>query len=48
MGRLDVDSLFINFPLEEAIDICVNTFFENVENVEDLWNIEFNIDDYGV
>ena len=33
MGRLDVDSLFTNIPLEEAIDICTNKLFENSENV---------------
>ena len=36
MGSLDVDSLFINIPLEETIDIWANTLFENTEKVEDL------------
>ena len=27
MGSLDVDSLFTNIPLEEAIDICANLLF---------------------
>ena len=36
MGSLDVDSLFINIPLEETIDICSNTLFENTEIVEAL------------
>ena len=31
MGSLDVDSLFTNIPLEETIDICTNTLFENTE-----------------
>ena len=33
MGSLDVDSLFTNIPLEETIDICTNTLFENMEKV---------------
>ena len=36
MGSLDVDSLFINIPLEETNDICANTLFENTEIVEAL------------
>ena len=36
----DVDSLFTNFPLEENIDICFNTLFENMEKVG-LSKIEF-------
>ena len=28
MESVDVDSLFTNIPLEEAIDICTNTLFE--------------------
>ena len=35
-GSLDVDSLFTNMPLEETIDICANTIFENAEKVEGL------------
>ena len=31
MGSLDVDSLSINIPLEETIDICANTFFEKLK-----------------
>ena len=41
MGSLDVDSLFTNIPLEETIDICANTLFENTEIVEGLSKIEF-------
>ena len=40
MGSLDVDSLFINIPLEETIGICTNTFFENTEKVG-LSKVEF-------
>ena len=40
MGSVDVDSLFTNIPLEEAIDICTDTLFENVEKVG-LSKIEF-------
>ena len=36
MGSLDVDLLFINIPLDETIDICVNWLFENTNTVEDL------------
>ena len=41
MGSLDVDSLFTNILLEETIDICTNTLFENTEKVEGLSKIEF-------
>ena len=41
MGSLDVDFLFTNIPLEETIDICTNTLFENTEKVEGLSKIEF-------
>ena len=34
MGSLDVDSLFTNILLEETIDICTNTLFENTEKVK--------------
>ena len=40
MGSLDVDSLFIDIPLEETIGICTNTFFENTEKVG-LSKVEF-------
>ena len=29
MASLDVDPLFINFPLEEAINTCVNELFKS-------------------
>ena len=41
MGSLDVDSLFTNIPLEETIDICTNSLFENMVKVEGLSKIEF-------
>ena len=41
MGSLDLDSLFTNIPVEETIDICANTLFENTEKVEGLSKIEF-------
>ena len=34
MGRLDVDSLFTNIPLDETIDICINQLFQNTDTVE--------------
>ena len=40
MGSLDVDSLFTNIPLEEAIDTGTNKVFENTERVG-LSKIEF-------
>ena len=40
MGNLDVDFLFTNIPLEETIDICLNTLFENMKKVG-LSKIEF-------
>ena len=40
VGNLDVDFLFTNIPLEETIDICLNTLFENMEKVG-LSKIEF-------
>ena len=40
-GSLDVDSLFINIPLEETNDICIGTFFGNTKGVEGLSKIKF-------
>ena len=40
MGNLDVDFLFTNIPLEETIDICLNTLFENMKKAG-LSKIEF-------
>ena len=36
MGSLDVDSLFTNIPLEETIDVCTNTLFQNTEKLASL------------
>ena len=41
MGNLNVVSLFTNILLEETIDICTGTLFENTEKVEELSKIEF-------
>ena len=41
MRSLDIDSLFTNIPLEETIDICTNTLFENMKKEEGLPKIEF-------
>ena len=41
MGSLDVDSIFINIPLEETIGICTNELFEESETVESLGKTEF-------
>ena len=32
MACLDVDSLFTNSPLEEAIDICIDSLHNDNEN----------------
>ena len=42
MESLDVDSLFTNIRLEETLNICTNTLFENTERVEGLSKIQFN------
>ena len=39
-GSLDVNSLFTNIPLEETIDSCANTCFENTKKLG-LSKIEF-------
>ena len=39
MGSPDVDSLF-SIPLEDTINICTNTLFENTESVKALSKIE--------
>ena len=41
MGSLDVDYPFTNISLEETIDICTNTLFENTAEIEGLSKIEF-------
>ena len=40
MGSVDVNSLFTNIRLEETIDNCNNTLFENTEKVEGLSKLE--------
>ena len=40
MGSLAVGSLFTNISLEETVNICTNTLFENMEKVEGLSKIE--------
>ena len=37
---IDVDSLFTDIPLEENIDICTDTLFENTKRVKSLWKLE--------
>ena len=32
MASLDVDSLFINIPLDETIDICIDSLYKDDEN----------------
>ena len=41
MRSLDVDSRFTNIPLEETIETCTNTYFENTAELEDSSKIEF-------
>ena len=41
MGSLDVDSLFINIPLEETIEVCTNELFKESETIEGLNKTEF-------
>ena len=41
MGSLDVDSLFINIPLEEIIEICANDLLKESETLEGLSKSEF-------
>ena len=39
-GKPRCCSHFTNIPLEETIDICTNTLFENTEKIEVLSKIE--------
>ena len=41
MGSLDVNSLFINIPLEEIIEICTNELFKESETAKGLSKSEF-------
>ena len=36
MASLDVDSLFINVPFEETINICVNELFKSNSSIHGL------------
>ena len=36
MASLDVESLFTNIPLNETIDICIESFFENTDLIKGL------------
>ena len=41
MDSLDLDSLFINIPLNEAINFCNNLLYKNVDVIEGIDNSEF-------
>ena len=41
MGSLDVDLLFTNIPLDEAINICTNTTYSEQDVIEDINKEEF-------
>ena len=41
LGSLNVDSFFTNIPLENTIEICAKTLFENKERDHGLSKIEF-------
>ena len=41
MGSLDVDSLFTNIPLDETIDICTNTIYNEQDVIEGINKEEF-------
>ena len=41
MAKLDVDTLFKNFPLEETIDICVDNFYNDNENPPNIPKHDF-------
>ena len=41
MGSLNVDSLFTNIPLKEAINICTNMLYKNVDVIEGINMSEF-------
>ena len=36
MARFDIESLFINIPLQEIIDLCVENLFKDRTYVDDL------------
>ena len=41
MGSLDVDSFFTNIPLEETINICTESIYDQNDSVEGLNKSEF-------
>ena len=41
MGSLDVDSVFINIPLEETINICTESIYDQNDIVKGLNKSEF-------
>ena len=41
MGSLDVDSLFTNIPLEETINICTESIYDQNDSIEGLNKSEF-------
>ena len=41
MGRLDMDSLFTNIPLEETINICTESIYDQNNSVKGLNKSEF-------
>ena len=41
MGSFDVDSLFTNIPLEEAINICDNLLYNNEDVIQSINKSEF-------
>ena len=41
MGSLDVDSLFTNIPLEEIVNICTESIYDQNDIVEGLNKSEF-------
>ena len=41
MGNLDVDSFFTNIPLEETINICTESLYDQNNSVEALNEYEF-------
>ena len=42
MASLDVESLFINIPLQETIDLCVDLLFNNKPNIDGLTKTDFH------
>ena len=36
MASFDIESLFTNIPLKETIDFCVDIFFSNTTNIDEI------------